>query len=123
MEADRSEPVGGVPRLDSNPGPTSGAAVPEHVRDPPLQVLVAGHDEEGVREAVQVLHDEAADGLLARQPDGQALRPPASRPPRRQTVLATWSCAAPDEPPGRMKLSRYGSSSESSSISRSRAST
>src|SRR3954470_23225763 len=57
MSADRNEPVRGVLRLDSKPGPTSGAAVPEHVRDSPLEVLVAGHHEESVGETVQVADD------------------------------------------------------------------
>ena len=43
-----------------NPGQLLGPAVPEYVRNSPLQVLVAGHDEEGVGEAVEI-----ADGVRA----------------------------------------------------------
>src|SRR4051812_50027081 len=60
---------------DSKPGPTSGAAVPEHVRDPPLEVLVAGHDEEGVGEAGSGAGGEGGPGRPPRGRGGPAPGP------------------------------------------------
>ena len=96
--------------------PWLGPAVPENVGDAAAEVLVAGHDEEGVGEAVQVAHVHGPTGS-----DRDSAT--TSRSARRQTVRATWRCAAPGLPPGRMKFSSGESSSERRSMSFSRATT
>jgi hypothetical protein len=45
-------------------GKGSGPAVPEDVGDSAPQILVPGHDEEGVRQPVEVFHHEGTDSLL-----------------------------------------------------------
>ena len=110
---------GAAPAPENSPDPrqaTSGAGLPERLGDAALVVLVARHHEQRVGQAVEV----GEDGRPDRSRRGPASV--ASRSARRQIVRATWSCAAPGDPPGSRKLVSGPTTSLSSSIRRSSSS-
>jgi hypothetical protein len=83
---------------------------PERLGDASLVIFVARHHEQRVGQAVEVGEHGRADGLLAGERRGVAFGSAAD-------VRATWSWAAPGDPPGSRKLVSGPTTSLSSSIS------